>query len=41
MTQANDYSFNAADTTLTPNPFIDLFVVGEGEANWGVPPPVS
>jgi len=39
MTQANDYSFNAADTTPTPNPFIDLFVVGEGGANWGVFPP--
>jgi hypothetical protein len=39
MTQANDYSYNAADTTLTPNPLIPLFVVNEGEANWGVPPP--
>jgi hypothetical protein len=39
MTQANDYSFNAADTTLTPNPLIPLFVVDEGGANWGVPPP--
>jgi endoglucanase len=39
MTQANDYSFNAADTTLTPNQFIDSLIVGEGEANWGVPPP--
>lgn len=39
MTQTNDYSFNAADTTLTPNPFIDSLLVGEGEANWGVPPP--
>lgn len=39
MTQTNDYSFNAADTSLTPNPFIDSLVVGEGEANWGVPAP--
>jgi hypothetical protein len=39
MTQANDYSFNAADTTLKPNPLIDSLVVGEGEANWGVPAP--
>ena len=39
MTQTNDYSFNAADTTLKPNPLIDALVVGEGEANWGVPAP--
>lgn len=39
MTQTNDYSFNAAGTTLRPNPFIDSLIVGEGEANWGVPPP--
>lgn len=39
MTQTNDYSFNAADTTLKPNPFIDSLVVGEGEANWGAPAP--
>ncbi|HEY3870253.1 MAG TPA: cellulose binding domain-containing protein [Actinocrinis sp.] len=40
MTQTNDYSFNAADTRLTPNPFVDSLVVGEGgEANWGVPAP--
>lgn len=37
MTQTNDYSFNAADTTITPNPNIDSLIVGSG-LNWGVPP---
>jgi cellulose binding protein with CBM3 domain len=40
MTQTNDYSFNAADTTLKPNPNIDSLIVGS-ELNWGVPPPSS
>lgn len=38
MTQADDYSFNAADTTPKPNPNIDSLIVGS-ELNWGVPPP--
>lgn len=40
MTQTNDYSFNAADTTVTPNPDIDALIVGS-DLNWGVPPPSS
>jgi hypothetical protein len=40
MTQANDYSFNAADTTVTPNPNIDALITGSG-LNWGNPPPSS
>lgn len=38
MTQTNDYSFNAADTTLTPNSLLDAFILGSGP-NWGVAPP--
>lgn len=40
MTQSNDYSFNAADTTVKPNPDIDSLIVGSG-LNWGDPPPSS
>jgi hypothetical protein len=40
MTQGNDYSFNAADTTPKPNPNIDALIVGS-DLNWGVPPPSS
>ena len=40
MTQANDYSFNAADTTVKPNPNIDALILGS-DLNWGVPPPSS